>query len=68
MSTIDILTVEQAARELGMSGNRVRALCRAGRLGRPLGSRWIITVEELRQFKKIPRNPGNPNFLKKKAQ
>lgn len=66
MSTYNLLTTDEAATKLAMSDRRVRALCKAGRLGQLLGSRWVISEEELREFQKKPRIPGNPRIAKKK--
>lgn len=52
------MTVKEAAEELGLTPQRVRQFCREGRLGQRLGREWVITREELEEFKKIPRKPG----------
>ena len=54
------MTVEEAAQELELKPERVRAFCREGRLGRRVGRQWVITREELEAFKQIPRPPGRP--------
>lgn len=58
--TRDLLTTADAAQALGVSEVRVRKLCRDGRLGTLFGDRWLITPEELKAFKKLPRPPGRP--------
>lgn len=55
------MTTEEVANELGLSVVRVREFCQDGRLGRRVGRQWIITREELEEFKTIPRKPGNPH-------
>lgn len=55
------MTVEDVANELGITPQRVRELCRMGRLGTLWQRRWIITREEFEAFKKThPRKPGRP--------
>lgn len=65
MSTFELLTTAQAAAELGLSEIRVRQICAEGKLGQRIGRQWLISAEELRQFKKVPRPVGNPNFKRK---
>ncbi len=57
---MELLSVKQAAKELGVSGNRVREFCQEGRLGEKVGRQWIITRAELEAFKQIPRKRGAP--------
>ena len=57
---MEILTVAQAAQELAITENTVRQYCQAGRLGRKFGRQWIITRQELDQFKEQRRPPGRP--------
>jgi len=65
VETTKLYTAEQAARILKISARRVRKLCSEGRLGRRFGGRaYMITAEELEEFKKIPREVGNPMFKK----
>lgn len=59
-SFMELLSVKQAAEELGLSENRVREFCQEGRFGEKVGHQWIITRAELEDFKKIPRKRGNP--------
>jgi excisionase family DNA binding protein len=59
-SIMELLTIKQVAEELGLSENRVREFCQEGRLGEKVGHQWIITRAELEDFKKIPRERGNP--------
>ena len=54
------LDTNGAAKALGLSQIRVRQLCQDGRLGTLVGSRYVITAEEIERFKKIPRKPGRP--------
>ncbi len=52
------MTVDEAAKELGLTPQRVRQFCREERLGQRVGQQWVITREELEEFKKKPRLPG----------
>lgn len=61
MSTLNLLTCEDAAVQLGISPDRVRQFCREGRLGQRLGDRWVIPVDEVKQFSQIPRKTGRPS-------
>lgn len=54
----DLLTVQKTAEILGLSPRRVRVLCRTGRLGRKIADRWVITAEEVEDFRKLARPPG----------
>ena len=56
------LTVPQAAEILGLSPQRVRALCAQGRIpARKIGRDWMIDEARV-----LPGNPpGNPNWKKK---
>ena len=58
MTSQKMLTVTQAADELGLSAVRVRQFCQEGRLGQKTGSIWIITEKELRSFSKKMRPVG----------
>jgi len=61
MSTLDLLTVNDAAEVLGVSPERVGQICRQGRLGQKVGERWVIPRDELEQFRRIPRKRGRPS-------
>ena len=56
--TMKLLDTRAAAKRLGVSERRIRALCKRGRLGRRIGSRWIIVEAEVKAFKRLP--PGRP--------
>lgn len=45
------MTVEDVAKELGISAKRVREYCRAGRLGTLWQRRWVITRDEFERFR-----------------
>lgn len=66
MSTIEFLSVTEAAKMLKLSDSRVRRLCREKRLGQQVGNGYVISKDELRQFQKIERPAGNPGFRGKK--
>lgn len=67
MSTLPLLSVFEASKALGVSAVRIGQFCRAGRIGQKVGGRWVISRDELRQFAKIPRNPGKPRRLNRKS-
>jgi excisionase family DNA binding protein len=55
----DVVSTEQAARELGVSADRVRALIQAGRLpAHKLGREWAIRIYDLNLVR--VRRPGRP--------
>jgi len=56
--TETLLTVPQAATALCLSDVRVRQLCQEGRLGRKVGSLYIIGESEIKAFAKQKRPPG----------
>ncbi len=53
-------TTATAAAYLGLDVSRVRALCKAGRLGQKIGRNWAIPHQELQRFARLPRRPGRP--------
>lgn len=60
VSTLELMTPEQAAKELGVSADRVRQFCKEGRIGQKVGGRWVIPADEVKMFQKIPRGTGRP--------
>jgi excisionase family DNA binding protein len=56
----DIMTVEEAARALGIKEARVRQLCRSGVMGRKMGRDWIISRDDVEHYRKTRRPPGRP--------
>ena len=60
VSTLSLLTPEQAAEFLKVSAERVRQFCREERLGQKLGRDWVISRDELVRFDNIPRQTGRP--------
>ncbi len=56
------MTVEEIAKELGISRQRVYEYVRAGKLGQRWGRRWVITREEFERFKEetYTGKPGRP--------
>jgi excisionase family DNA binding protein len=53
------LTTDQAGEILGVSGRRVRALIKVGRLpAQKFGKAWIISKKDLEKV--AVRNPGRP--------
>ena len=67
MSTLPLVSVAEAADVLGLTQVRVGQFCREGRIGQKVGGRWVISMDELHQFAKIPRNPGKPPCDKRKS-
>lgn len=62
---IDLMTVDDVARALGVNDSRVRQLARAGALqGTRLGRAWLFTPEAVAEFKARPRRPGRPRKQK----
>lgn len=55
-----LLSVREAAEVLGLSRQRVQRLCLQGRLGRKVGTAYVITAVELSAFRRRPRKPGRP--------
>ncbi len=60
MSTLSLLSCDQAAEVLDVTPIRVRQFCQEGRLGQKVGGQWVIPRDELEQFAKIPRDTGRP--------
>lgn len=59
MSLDDLLSVEDAARELSVNSARVRALLAAGELeGERIGGRWLVQAASVRRRLRDPRDPG----------
>lgn len=56
----DVLTSEEAAQVIGVSGRRVRELLKSGELpGRPVNERlWLVTRASAESFQRKPR--GRP--------
>lgn len=54
------MTVSEAAIELELSEERIRKLCQGGRLGEKVAGVWLITREQLNEFKNNRRGPGRP--------
>jgi len=63
---VDILTVDDVAKELDVTPGWVRQLCYEGRLGKKIGRQWLITREELDSYKTNRRPPGRPHKIKPK--
>ncbi len=64
---MELLTIPDAAEELGLHYNTVYRFCSSGRLGQKVGNQWIITHAELDAFKATPRPPGRPRKRRKPA-
>ncbi len=58
---MEYLNPDQAGEYLGLSGSRIRQLCRAGCFGQKVSDRWVVTRAELDEYKAQPRRkPGRP--------
>ena len=55
-----LLTTAQAAELLEITEECVRLYCRQGRIGTLVGRTWVISEDEVRFFKQIPRPVGRP--------
>lgn len=59
--TIDVMTVNDVSRELGISVRRVRQLAEAGTLpGDKVGRDWLFRPEDVKAFKALDRPTGRP--------
>jgi excisionase family DNA binding protein len=58
---MNVLTTDQAGEILGVTGRRVRALIKAGRLPAiKFGNSWMINKKDLKKV--AVRKPGRPPF------
>ena len=57
---MELLSPEQAAKELRLTPRRVRQFCKQGRIGQRVGGRYVITRRELNAFLSAPRPTGRP--------
>jgi hypothetical protein len=66
---MDELTMPQAARELGITRQRLGVIAKAGRLGRQIaGHYWLFTRAEVEAFKpNIRGKSGRPREQKRKT-
>jgi excisionase family DNA binding protein len=56
---IELLTADEAAAELGLTGRRVRQLLNGGEIiGKKKGRDWIITREALEAYKRKRQEQG----------
>ena len=55
-----LFTVAEAAKTLGLHPSRVRVFCQTGRLGRKVGSQYVIPAKDLARFKRRHRPNGRP--------
>ena len=60
-----LLSTIQAAEYLKLTRRRVQKFCEEGRLGQRVGGRYVISVDELRRFKK--KRPTSTNAKKPKS-
>lgn len=61
-SETKLYTVDEVAKLLKVNSSLIRRYCRQGRLGEYIYGRWLITPDELEEFKAKPRKRGNPDF------
>lgn len=57
---VNLYTAEQAAEILGITSRALRFHCNQGRIGQKVGTLWLISQQELDDFKDQPRRVGNP--------
>lgn len=57
---MDVLTVEDVAKELSVSPGWVRRLAQDGKLGRKVGRQWLFTSKEVEDYKRNRKPPGRP--------
>ena len=56
-----MVNATQAARILGISGNRMGELIAAGRIpAQQVGRQWLMLLDDVREFAKQPRPAGRP--------
>ncbi len=67
-NTSDYLTCREAADILNLSPETVKKFCQKGRLGQKLGDRWVIALDDLRQFERIPRPRRRPPKNNKESE
>ena len=56
-----MLSLKEAADELGITVSTLRPYCQDGRIGTKVGNQWVITRAELEEFKAKPRKVGRPS-------
>lgn len=54
----NLMGLQAAARELGLSRSRVQQFCAEGRFGEKVDGRWLISDAEIRLFRQIQRPHG----------
>lgn len=54
------LSTPEAAAYLGVTRARIRQLCSAGRIGTKVGTYWMFTMQELREFAMLNRPNHRP--------
>jgi predicted DNA-binding transcriptional regulator AlpA len=57
---LDLLSMKEAATELGMTRQGVFRLSKEGEIGQKVGDAWIYTREEIEAYKNRPRTAGRP--------
>ena len=58
-------TVQEVAKQLGVTGGRVRQFIVEGRItGQKFGNSWAIAESEVQRFQSLERQPGNPKQRK----
>jgi len=55
------MTVEEVAKELGVSQERIRKLCQVGQMGEKVAGVWLITRDQVDEFKRTRRPRGRPS-------
>lgn len=57
---INLLTPEQAAELLKLQPRMVRRYCQRGQLGQKIGGRYLITPEQVEEFRETKPKPRGP--------
>ena len=60
MATGKLMGVRKAAQRLKLSRSRILQFCKQHRLGELVDGRYLISEEEIRLFRQIPRPTGRP--------
>ena len=59
-STVSLYTLAQAADLANLQAVTLRKHCLAGRIGRKLGSQWVLTDEDIATARALNHRPGRP--------
>ena len=57
---MEYVTLKEAEALLNLGAGTLRKHCLAGRIGRKLGSQWVLTPEDLERVRQMNHRPGRP--------